>query len=82
MKNLAGRDFCQQLLGVGYRAEKAKTHEKIRVLRPRRVLIETEGCDLGKRGFLLVSLFLGATVVLFSSFSFLFPFFFSPPIFL
>ena len=65
MKNLAGRDFRQQLLGVGYRAEKAKTHEKIRVLRPRRVLIETEGCDLRKRGFLLVSLSLGATVVLF-----------------
>ena len=65
MKNLAGRDFRQQLLGVGHRAEKAKTHEKIRILRPRRVLIETEGCDLRKKGFPLSSLSLGATVVLF-----------------
>ena len=52
MKNLAGRGFCQQLLGVGHRAEKVKTHEKIRILRPRRVLIETEEYDLRKRAFL------------------------------
>ena len=56
MKNLAGRDLRQQLLGVEHRAEKAKTHEKIRILRPRRVLIETEECDLRKMGFPLGSL--------------------------